>query len=305
MQSRELDSCPPDKGLQPLPTLAPLPAIDWTLCALCQTKTCERLQCPADNSRQKEGSSYITVAENIQKFANLGCHFPVPVKPSQLDEGLGIEETFVKQKAKFHRSCRYKVNNTALKRKTASLQNDLPVEVAEEEEDPDCVATAPKQLRRQSTSQAACVCLFCDKKATLSQLRQACTYKLDTNIRESAEKLQDSSLIAKLSTGDVIALEVKYHPDCLVKYYRAAEQTECQDQVDGFSEEEMSHSLAFARLIEYIEETPHHSLSLFLRVFFLENNECVHKCKLLFVFMVIFFTLNELIDFSCHCDYCD
>ena len=63
------------------------PTTDWTLCALCQTNTRESLQCPANNTKTlTTGSSYTTLAENLQKFAELGCPLPVPIELSRLHE---------------------------------------------------------------------------------------------------------------------------------------------------------------------------------------------------------------------------
>ena len=72
-----MSSCDPDKGLQPSLSPARLPTMDWTLCALCQTRTLERLQCPADNSRQKERSSYSTTAKTYKNLpvSDVPCHF--------------------------------------------------------------------------------------------------------------------------------------------------------------------------------------------------------------------------------------
>lgn len=100
---------------------------DWTLCALCQKHTKEKLQCPAKNSNTNKasaGSSYTTVAENLLKFAQLGCELPVHLEQIRSDEDASrLEQTFVNNEAKFHQKCRYRYNNTQLKRKAASLQS--------------------------------------------------------------------------------------------------------------------------------------------------------------------------------------
>ena len=43
--------------------------------------------------------------------------------------------------------------------------------------------------------------------------------KLNERINESARNLSDMKLLAKLSAGDVVAQEFKYHPACLVGLY--------------------------------------------------------------------------------------
>ena len=52
-------------------------------------------------------------------------------------------------------------------------------------------------------------CFLCeDERETL---RQAMTLKLNQKINECTKTLNDSKLLAKLSAGDVIAQELKYH----------------------------------------------------------------------------------------------
>ncbi|CAH3115237.1 unnamed protein product, partial [Porites lobata] len=50
-----------------------------------------------------------------------------------------------------------------------------------------------------------------------SNLRLASTLELDKQVRDCTILLNDSKLITKLSTGDLIAIEAKYHAACLVK----------------------------------------------------------------------------------------
>ena len=68
----------------------------------------------------------------------------------------------------------------------------------------------------------------------------------------SGEKLQDHQLLAKLSLGDLIAQEAHYHIQCLANWYNRvralSSKAKSSDDLDV-------HSLAFAELICYIEES--------------------------------------------------
>lgn len=124
-------------------------------------------------------------------------------------------------RAKFHSTCRYKFNNTELKRKAAfdSKQKDTLTDFNIADVDinkPDYTGIPKKLPRRQSAGEEQNICIFCEKKASLSELRQASTFKLNAKLRECAAKL-------RLSAGDVISTEEKYHPECLVKLYRKTE----------------------------------------------------------------------------------
>jgi hypothetical protein len=90
---------------------------DWSRCVVCQeVKPSQKLQCPADTKHQSDaGAGYSTLAANIQKFHELGC-LPINISPSRLDEGNGIENTFVKNNVKWHKGCYTLFNATTLKR---------------------------------------------------------------------------------------------------------------------------------------------------------------------------------------------
>ena len=65
-------------------------------------------------------------------------------------------------------------------------------------------------------------CFFCEQPGNQSNLHQAETLKVDKKVRDCAVLLNDGKLIAKLSVGDMVALEAKYHTSCLVSLYNRA-----------------------------------------------------------------------------------
>lgn len=100
---------------------------NWQNCAICQDATSEALQCPADTKRSDVGAGYKTLAGNIEKFSKLGC-MPTDLCLSRLDEGNGIEGTFLANKARWHKSCYALFNSTKVKRaekRHATLEEDL------------------------------------------------------------------------------------------------------------------------------------------------------------------------------------
>lgn len=86
-------------------------------------------------------------------------------------------------------------------------------------------------------------------------MRDVTTFEVDIRVRRCAHTLQDSKLLAKLSSGDLIAVEARYHARCLVALYNraAAVQKKAVDEPLPMHE----HSLAFAQLVEYISEVQH------------------------------------------------
>ena len=53
------------------------------------------------------------------------------------------------------------------------------------------------------------------KKKKKKKKRESATRKIGTRVRECAHILQDTAVLAKLSAGDLVALEAKYHATLL------------------------------------------------------------------------------------------
>ena len=84
---------------------------------------------------------------------------------------------------------------------------------------------ASKKFTRQSIDVAPPsteTCFFCGMPPVGETLRNASTFQVDVRVRQCAVKLQDTALLAKLSAGDMIAQEAKYHTQCLVSLYNKA-----------------------------------------------------------------------------------
>jgi hypothetical protein len=53
---------------------------------------------------------------------------------------------------------------------------------------------------------------------------------LDQELRRMAIEMQDTSLISRISGGDLVAIEARYHRNCLTAYknrYRSANRVAC------------------------------------------------------------------------------
>ena len=64
--------------------------------------------------------------------------------------------------------------------------------------------------------------------------------------------MQDISLLAGLSTGDLIAQEAWYHLPCLLSLYNRVRETKTTEESDV---DNINHGLAFAELVSYTEDT--------------------------------------------------
>ncbi|KAG7155158.1 hypothetical protein Hamer_G024623 [Homarus americanus] len=72
------------------------------------------------------------------------------------------------------------------------------------------------------------LCFFCHQDLGY-QYHQVQTLGVDKHVRQVAELLEDTALLAQLSEGDMVAREAKYHKRCLTFLYnraRAVSETE-------------------------------------------------------------------------------
>ena len=62
------------------------------------------------------------------------------------------------------------------------------------------------------------VCIFCDENCDSGNLHEFRSLVVEQKAQESTKKLEDSLLLAKISGGDLLAIEAKYHIDSLTKF---------------------------------------------------------------------------------------
>lgn len=214
---------------------------NWELCVLCQVETAEALQCPVRSSKQPVGNGYKSLAKDLLGFQELG-YIPAKLDLDRLDDGSGIELTLMTNRALWHKSCRLKYNQTKLKRHQNSAEKTQ--QLAE--------SKIHTRSAHDHVEMKEHVCFFCNKPAGLAPLHKASTKGTDMNVRNAALETQDTALLAKLAAGDMIAIEAKYHRNCLRDLYNKARSVNSDVVHD---EEAQLHGIAFAELVAFIEET--------------------------------------------------
>ena len=226
----------------PTPKRIDTGGINWEFCILCQENG-TGLQCPyaVKNKKMITGSGYRSLAEQLISFNELG-HMPINVDIKQLDDGGGIEATLARNRAGWHKSCRLKFNQTKLERLKKQQNNEK-------------VSTPPSVHTRSSHRSIDLKddkCFLCDNPGGSEGLHNASTYNIDAKVRKCAIALKDTTLLAKLEPGDMIALEAKYHWKCLVDLYnraraldRAGQEKDCEAHL---------HGIALAELVAFMED---------------------------------------------------
>ena len=213
--------------------------INWKLCIFCQKHTKSDLQCPARTTKTSV-VGYKTLEEQLFQFEKLG-HVPMGIDIKSFDDGNGIEATMIKHQACWHKSCRLKFSQTKLDRLKRKVTHEASASPSNE----------GVQTRSQHDSiDCQAICIFCDEPAGYAGLHNACTYDIDMKVCKCALELNDTALLAKLSAGDTIAIEAKYHRKYLVALYNRAARSNCADS----NEEADLHGIASAELVAYIDE---------------------------------------------------
>ena len=215
---------------------------DWSKCFICQEDKDEKLMFP---SVKKEGAGFSTIVENLKQFESIEC---LSFSLERLDEqGKGIEETLKQNNACIHNQCKLAYSKTRLQR----------AEKRKFAESMEAGQESPKFTRKQKTfTESKSLCFFCGEDNSSAQLHEASTVgddSMDDRVRKCAVRLGDKQLLAKLSAGDLVAQEAKYHAKCLVSLYNRARDS-YSDQKDSHMKN-IGHGIALAELVLYINDT--------------------------------------------------
>lgn len=173
----------------------------WNLCIICQTATSELLRSPL-HAPNFTIDVYKTFLYNVNGFKNLNA------LPVELDLADCTADDLVTNQAKWHQSCHLKFSSSRLIR----AQDKAKRSISDQDED---LYTRP--AKRQSTrANVEKNCIFCDESERdgYGALHSFSTLEADENVRSIATELKKFDLLAKISHGDLIAIEAKYHNKC-------------------------------------------------------------------------------------------
>ena len=185
----------------------PLPPIKWEECILCQTETDQPLIHP-----KYEG--YVSLVADLSIFADYDSLPRCLRTLNRLDSGSGVLPTLVNQSAKYHKMCRSKYDSHKAKRLTASKSG------RKRGAHSSLHAVSTRATRSSlSSNDLRKVCIFCDQGEEIGHLKCASTLGIGPSIHENAVLLQDDTLLRKLGSTDLVALEARYHKTCYTKFF--------------------------------------------------------------------------------------
>ena len=124
--------------------------VDWTICILCQKTDADKLVCPANNTNViARNTGYPTLAKNLQNFDGINA-LPTDIDIKLFDENQsGMEQTFLRREAKWHKKCALNYNCTMFGRAKKCKRSE-----GEKEE------STSSHERKQRSSSSKKVCFF-------------------------------------------------------------------------------------------------------------------------------------------------
>ena len=228
---------------------------NWKNCFLCQSTTSDSLVNPSLNTRLKQHPDELDatlrgIISNIETLKHFG-DFPSDIDVDDMFAGVtdvnDIVNLLKSNTVVWHKGCKSKVDNQKVKRAQVKRAKAH-----------DIVITSPVKTRRLSNecsgqvqAEASQLCLLCEKAGGKS-LRSAETFGLDDKVRRCATKIGDKTLIRKLSSGDMVAIDAVYHLKCLTKLYRQAACIESTEDEENYQIRFLK-AQAFAELISHRE----------------------------------------------------
>lgn len=221
--------------------------MDWSLCAICQTKLPEPCKCPLDSLQEGSGlEAYSSFFQNVLLFREHNA-MPVELKFA-LEENV---ESFVQNRARWHKSCRIKFANSKLER-VIEKKRKQSVDINDDRRKSKRVSLPSKEL-----------CFFCGCKGN-ENLHLVTSLSVDENVKMMATELQATVLLAKLARGDMIATDSMYHLKCMNAFRSKYKSSIRRRNANQESEQEqVAEARAFAELVSYIESSVENGKNIF------------------------------------------
>lgn len=226
--------------LAPRTSTTTVQTTNWDICVLCQEH--------GGTLVSPSATGYASLAEHLSSLHELNS-VPLNINVSRLDDGDGMEETLVTHRAKWHKTCYVLCNATKVERarkRRENISHELPKSRLKQHLRSASCPSCPMETETGNVQ----ACFFCED--TTGYLHTAETISLDTSVRKKAQELRDTKILAKLSAGDMIAIDAVYHLPCLTSFYNKhrSQQRRSTENCNQINPE----SLALAEVVSYIEE---------------------------------------------------
>ena len=162
------------------------------------------LKCPAVSYLKNDLEVYGNFLHCVKEFEEVKS-LPVPVD----FKGEDSAETFMDNKAKWHKSCHLKFAPSKLAHIRQQLVRKRSLEDSGHE-------TQRKSQRISVGTPSQASCIFYSKVD--GKLHNCTTMTLDHDLCQMATDLRNTKQLARISGFDLVAIEAKYHFNCLSTY---------------------------------------------------------------------------------------
>lgn len=156
---------------------------------------------------------YNTVAKSLFEFREIGA-LPIPLKKriEMMSSPDKLSAILIERHAGFHKTCTALYNKQKLERKRKIFDKQISSE--EKNLEP------TKKMTRQSIElqNFSNSCFFCEK-TNEQELHECQSIQASNRVQRMAETVGDLKILGKLSEGDMIATEAKYHSRCYLDLF--------------------------------------------------------------------------------------
>ena len=150
-----------------------------------------------------------------------------------------------KKQGKWHKSCQLRFNSTKL----ARLRKRVHEGSTEEQVKRKSIRSTTAHSESEKLPRK---CFFdCNDESNKKTLHSVTTFEVDRRVRKMATEMNDSVILAKLSQGDMIAIEACYHAKCLSSYYNKSRAKERENKCKS---DAVLYGVALAEIVAHIEE---------------------------------------------------
>ena len=174
--------------------------MDWKACIICQAETEENLRCPGSHVSCGALTVYTNFIDDVNEFRKFDA------LPVQLVWGNDITaDVLYDNVASWHHSCHIKFAKAKVDR------------IKERKRKQSTDTSSERCSKRKLLETGNALCIFCGKVSS-EKLHEYSTRNAEISLRAMANGMQDNALLTKISGGDLVAIETKYHFSCLLEY---------------------------------------------------------------------------------------
>lgn len=223
-------------------------SFNWDNCIICQETKADALKCPLNDPRHLANGSdvYATFLNNVKELRSIDA-LPCQL---QLDEDTIVDD-LIQNRASWHKLCNLKFTNSKVIRAKEAIERRKRAN--EPEAEPEEVKKGTS--KRKKTSNSIWNCIFCTTDSN-DKLHNFTTLEADRSLRQIASEVGDFELLSRISGGDLVAIEAKYHLSCLTSFrnnYRSFLSK--KSKISETDDEKINECRAFIELVNFIEKS--------------------------------------------------